>query len=138
VARCLSTSGSDPLAPPASYGYDLHDAAVIRVRGHPEGHRDRADMAATLAHKLAHAMTHGACAEMPRDVSEVIAESVADAAGSRFGLDLLLRSVAYVAGWLDDPEASRAAMAAILDGAASLIDAMEAAMTDAGESELAA
>jgi hypothetical protein len=53
-------------------------------------------MAATLADELAHAVTHGACDEMPRDVRDVIAESVADAVGSRFGLDLLLRSVDYV------------------------------------------
>jgi hypothetical protein len=62
---------------------------------------------------------------MPRDVCEVIAESVAYAVCSRFGLDMTLRSVDYVAGWLDDP-------------AASLIDAIEAAMTDAGELDLAA
>ena len=49
-----------------------------------------------------------------------------------------IRSVEYVAGWLDDPEAFRVGMAAIHDGAASLIDAIEAAMTDAGEVQLAA
>jgi hypothetical protein len=35
---------------------------------------------------------------MPRDVCEVVAESVASAVCSRFGLDLSLRSVDYVAG----------------------------------------
>ena len=95
-------------------------------------------MAATLAHELAHAVTHDAAAEMTRDVREVVAESVAYAVCSRFGLDLSLRSVDYVAGWLDDPEAFRVGMAAIHDGAASLIDAIEAAMTDASEPELAA
>jgi hypothetical protein len=79
-----------------------------------------------------------AATAMPRDVSEVIAESVASAVCSRFGLDLSLRSVDYVAGWLDDPEAFRVDMAAIHDGAASLIDAIEAAVTDTGELELAA
>ena len=42
-------------------------------------------MAATLAHELAHAVTHDACAGMPRDVCEVIVESVAYAVCSRFG-----------------------------------------------------
>jgi hypothetical protein len=130
----VSMSDSDPLARPVSYGYYLHDAAAIWVR--PE--RARADMAATLAHELAHAVTHDVCAGMPRDVREVVAESVAYAVCSRFGLDLSLRSVDYVAGWLDEPEAFRVGMAAIHDGAASLIDAIESAMTEAGELELAA
>jgi hypothetical protein len=99
-------------------------------------------MAATLAHELAHAVTHDACAAMPRDACEVVAESVTYAVCSRFGLDLLLRSVDYVAGWGHppghDPAAFRVGMAAIHDGAASLIDAIEAAMADAGEVELAA
>jgi hypothetical protein len=42
------------------------------------------------------------------------------------------------AGWLDDPEAFRAGMAAIHSGAASLIDAIEVAMVDAEEVRLAA
>jgi antirestriction protein ArdC len=100
--------------------------------------RARADMAATLAHELAHAVTHEACAGMTRDVREVIAESVAYAVCSRFGLDLSLRSVDYVASWLDDPEAFRVGMAAIHDGAASLIDAIEAAIIEEGGLELAA
>jgi hypothetical protein len=96
-------------------------------------------MAASLAHELAHAVTHDACAGMTRDVCEVVAESVAYAVCSRFGLDLSLRSVDYVAGWLDDPEAFRVGiMAAIHDGAAALIDAIEAAMTGPDELELAA
>src|SRR5215207_2323268 len=87
----------------------------------------------TLAPELAHAVIHDACVEKPRDVCEVFAESVAYAVCSRFGLDLSLRSVDYVAGWLDDPEAFRISVAAIHEGAASLIDAIEAAMTGAGE-----
>jgi hypothetical protein len=55
---------------------------------------------------------------------------------------LSLRSVDYVAGWGHpqghDPEAFRLGPAAIHDGAASLIDAIDAAMADAGEIELAA
>jgi hypothetical protein len=35
-----------------------------------------------------------------------------------------IRSVEYVAGWLDDPAAIRVGMAAIHDGAASLINAI--------------
>ena len=54
----------------------------------------------------------------------------------------MLRSVDDIAGWGHpqghDPEAFRVGMAAIHDSAASLIDAIEAAMTDAGELELAA
>jgi hypothetical protein len=53
-----------------------------------------------------------------------------------------LRSVDDVAGWGHpqghDPEAFRVGMAAIHDGAASLIDAIEALMTDAGEHDRAA
>ena len=49
-----------------------------------------------------------------------------------------IRSVEYVAGWLDDQEAFRTDMAAIHDGAASQIDAIESAMTDAREVQLAA
>jgi hypothetical protein len=87
-------------------------------------------------------VTQGACAGMPREVREVVAESVASAVCSRFGLDLSLRSVDYVAGWGHpqghDPEAFRVGMAAIHDGAASLIDAIDAAMTAASVFELAA
>jgi hypothetical protein len=79
----------------------------------------------SLAHELAHAVTHDACTWMSWAVREVVAESVAYAVCSRFGLDLSLRSVDYVAGWLDDSEAFRLGMAAIHDGAASLIDAIE-------------
>ncbi|MDF3041628.1 MAG: hypothetical protein K0Q71_4334, partial [Thermomicrobiales bacterium] len=93
---------------------------------------------ATLAHALADAVTQDACAGMPRDVREVVAESIADAVCSRFGLDLSLRSVDDVAGWLEDPEAFRVGMAAIHDGAAFLIDAIEGAMEDTGEFDLLA
>lgn len=79
---------------------------------------------------------------MTRDVREVVAESVAYVVCSQFGLDLALRSVDYVAGWGHpqghDPEAFRLGMAAIHDGAAAMIDAIEAAKTEAGELELAA
>ena len=55
---------------------------------------------------------------------------------SRFGLDLSLRSVDYVAGWGHpqghDSEAFRVSMAASHDGAASLMDAIEGAEDDAG------
>jgi hypothetical protein len=99
-------------------------------------------MTAPLAHELAHAVTHEACAGLTRDVCAVVAESVAYAVCSRFGLDLSLRSVDDVAGWGHPrghaPEAFRLGMAAIHDGAASLIDAIDAAMIDAGELELAA
>jgi hypothetical protein len=57
---------------------------------------------------------------------------------SRFGLDLSLRSVGYVATWLDDPSGFKTGMAAIHDGAASLIDAIEALLPHAGEVDLAA
>jgi hypothetical protein len=87
-------------------------------------------------------VTHDTCGAIPQNVCEVVAESVAYAVCSRFGLDLSLRSVDYVAGWGHpqghDPEAFRIGMAAIHDGAASLIDAIEATVTDAGEHELAA
>jgi hypothetical protein len=79
---------------------------------------------------------------MPRDVCDVVAESVTYAVCSRFGLDLSLRSVDDVAGWEHpqghDPEAFRMGMAAIHDGAAALIDAIEGAMEDTGELDLLA
>jgi hypothetical protein len=139
VRLSFDTGSAYPInSHPDSYGHDHHDAAAIWVRCD----HARADMAATLAHELAHAVTHDACAGMPRDVSEVVAESVASAVCSRLGLDLSLRSVDYVAGWGHpqghDPEAFRIGMAAIHDGAASLIDAIEATVTDAGELVLAA
>jgi hypothetical protein len=99
-------------------------------------------MAATLAHELAHAVTRDAMTSQPRGVREVVARSVAHAVCSRFGLDLSLRSVDDVVSWGHpqghDPEAFRVGMAAIHDGAASLIDAIEAAITDAGKLEPAA
>ena len=79
---------------------------------------------------------------MARDVREVVAESVAYAVCSRIDLGMSLRSADYVAGWGHpqghDPEAFRVGMAAIHDGAASLIDAIEAAMTDTAAHDLAA
>ncbi|MCC6792740.1 MAG: hypothetical protein IT336_13695, partial [Thermomicrobiales bacterium] len=125
LGLAVSTCVDDPLAGPDTFGYYHHAARAIWVR--PD--RDRADMAATLAHELAHAVTRGAVAALPRHVREVVAESVAYAVGSRFGLDLALRSTTYVASWLDDPESFRVGMAAIHDGAAALIDAIEEALT---------
>ena len=97
-------------------------------------HTAGADLAAILAHEL----MDDACAGMPGDHREVAAESVAWAVCSRFGLDLSLHSGDVVAGWLDEPEVFRVSMAAIHYGAAVLIGAIEAAMTYAGELELAA
>jgi len=42
---------------------------------------------------------YDACPAMPKDLREVVAESVAYAVCSRFGLDVTLRSVDYVASW---------------------------------------
>jgi hypothetical protein len=95
-------------------------------------------MAASQTHEFAHAVTHEASAAMPRGVREVVAESVAYAVCSRFALDLSLRSAGYAAGWLDDPDGFKSGMAAIHDGAASLIDAIEPLLTDADEVDLAA
>ena len=52
-----------------------------------------------LAAILAHAVTHDACAEMPRNVREVVAEPVAYAVYTQFGLDLSLGAVDDVTGW---------------------------------------
>lgn len=95
-------------------------------------------MAATLAHELAHAVTHEASAAMPRGAREAVTESVAYAVCSRFGLGLSLRSAGYVAGWLDGLDGFKTGVAAIHDGAASLIDAIEAAMLDTDAPALAA
>jgi hypothetical protein len=75
---------------------------------------------------------------MPRGTREVVAESVAYAVCSRFGLDPSLRSAGYVAGWLDDPDGFKAGMAAIHDRAAALIDAIEAILPNADELDVAA
>ena len=69
------------------------------------------------------------CADMIRDHREVVAESVAYAVGSHFGLDMALRSAHYVASWLDEPETFKATMSAIHDGAATLVDALDTVMT---------
>ena len=81
---------------------------------------------------------YDACPAMPKDLREVVAESVAYAVCSRFGLDMTLRCGDYIAGWLDDSEAFRVGMAAIHDGASSLIDAIETPMTGPDELVLAA
>jgi hypothetical protein len=60
---------------------------------------------------------------------DVVAESVAYGVGSHFGLDMALRSAHYVASWLDAPETFKATMSAIHDGAATLIDSLDAAMS---------
>ena len=85
-------------------------------------------MTVTLAHELAHALTHEATRAMSRGGREVVAESIAYAVCSLAGLDLELRSVDYVAGWLDDPDAFKAGMAAIHASASSLISAIEPAL----------
>ena len=74
---------------------------------------------------------------MARDHREVVAESVAYAVGSHFGLDMALRSAHDVASWLDEPEAFKATMAVIHDGAATLMVALDAA-TSGGPITLAA
>ena len=105
-----------------AYGYYAHTLGRIWVR--PD--RALADMAVTLAHELAHAVTQEAVASLSREVREVVAESVAYAVGTHYGLDLALRSTHYVASWLDDADAFKAGMAAIHDGAATLIAALDA------------
>jgi hypothetical protein len=92
-------------------------------------------MVATPAYELAHAVTHEATAALRRGVREVFAESVAFAVCSLFGFDLQLRSVHYVAAWLDDPEAFRTG---IHDAAACLIDAIEEAIALEDMHDLAA
>jgi hypothetical protein len=134
LALTVSTQEDDPLAGRDAFGSYHHAARAVWVRPG----RSCADMAATLAHELVHAVTHEASAALPRGVREVVAESVAYAVCSRFGLDLSLRSVGYVAGWLDDPDGFKTGMAAIHDGAASSIDAIEALLPDADEFDLAA
>lgn len=86
-------------------------------------------MAATLAHELAHVVTHDACAKLARDRREVVAESVAYAVGSHFGLDMALRFAHYPASSLDDAETFKATMTVVHNGAATLIDALDAAMS---------
>lgn len=121
----VSTAEGDKYATRDMGGYYYPAAKSIWVRPG----RERAGMAATLAHELAHAVTHDATEAMSRGAREVIAESVAYAVCSRFGLNMTLRSAQYVASWLDDPEAFRVGMAAIHSGATSLIDAVDAALT---------
>ncbi len=75
---------------------------------------------------------------MPRDVHELVAESVSYIVCSQFGLDLSLRSADYVAHWIDDPAAFRAGMVTIHDAAASLIEAIAPALAAGAPLELAA
>ena len=127
IALGLTVSTKEADAPGAGIFGSYHPTAR-RIWVRPG--RALADMTATLAHELAHAITHEATVGLSRDVQEVVAESVAYAVCSRFGLDLALRSAHYVATWLDDPEAFRVGMAAIHDGAAALIDVAESALSD--------
>lgn len=75
---------------------------------------------------------------MPRDVHELIAESVASIVCTQFGLDLSLRSADYVANWIDDLAAFRAGMAVIHAAAASLIDAVAQALVSTIPQQVAA
>jgi divalent metal cation (Fe/Co/Zn/Cd) transporter len=90
-------------------------------------------MAATLAREIFSALgtrgPAGLAVSMPRDIHELIAESVAYIVCSQFGLDLSLRSTDYVAGWIDDLSVFRAGMTVIHDAAVSLIDAVVSALT---------
>jgi hypothetical protein len=104
LALTISTRAVDPLAGPATFGYYHHSARAIWVR--PD--RGRAGMAAIPMHQSAHAVTGEASVTMRRELPVVVAKSVAYVAGSRFGLDLALRSTTYVPFWLDNPEAFRA------------------------------
>jgi hypothetical protein len=54
---------------------------------------------------------------MTREHRDVVAESVACAVGSHFGLDMALRSAHYVASRLDQPETFKATMTVINNGA---------------------
>jgi antirestriction protein ArdC len=126
VALGLTVSTHEADCPGADvFGY--YHPGNCRVWVRPA--RALADMTATFAHELAHAITHEATQAMSHDVREVVAESIAYAVCSRFGLDLELRSSHYVASWLDDPETFRVCMSAIHDGAAALIDAIEAELS---------
>jgi hypothetical protein len=78
-------------------------------------------------------------------MADTLAQELTDDACAvccRFVLIITLHSVGYVAGWGHpqghDPEAFRVGISAIHCGAAYPIDAIEAAMTDAGELYLAA
>ena len=85
IALGLTVSTNEADTPGADMFGSYHPAArQIWVRPG----RSLADMSATLAHELAHAVTHEATAGMSRDVREVVAESIAYAVCSRFGLDL--------------------------------------------------
>jgi hypothetical protein len=83
-------------------------------------------------------MSRKTTAAMRQELREALAESVAYAVGSRFGLDLALRSTTYVASRLNDPEDFRTGMTAIHHAAASLIDAIEEALALGTALDLAA
>jgi antirestriction protein ArdC len=133
LGLAVSTSEADAPRSAQVHGYYQHSAQLVWVRP-----AELADMSATLAHEIAHAVTHETAAGMPRDVQELIAESVAYIVCSQFGLDLSLRSTDYVAHWIDDPAAFRAGMSVIHDAAASLIDAVAPALAASAPLELAA
>ena len=90
--------------------------------------RDNIQAGDSWTHELAHALTHESTRSLSRGGREVVAESIAYAVCSLSGLEMELRSVDYVAGWLDDPDAFKAGMAAIHHGASSLISAVEPAL----------
>ena len=60
------------------------------------------------------------------------AGSVVYAVGSHAGFEMALRSAHDFASWLDEPETFTATMTVMHDGAATLMDALHAAMSGNG------
>jgi antirestriction protein ArdC len=88
---------------------------------HPTGQQ-----AKTLAHELAHEDLHwDNDGPLTRSIAELEAESVAYVVCLHFGLDVTVRSSAYIALWQGDSKALRSSLERIATTARCIIDAVE-------------
>ncbi|MGC7093972.1 hypothetical protein ACPZ19_04850 [Amycolatopsis lurida] len=87
-----------------------------------------AQAAKTLTHELAHILCeHDTRTDLPRDLREVEAESVACIVTAVCGLDTLAYSVPYVAGWAEDRDTARASAQRVLAVADTILSDLDTA-----------
>ncbi|MFL1432879.1 MULTISPECIES: ArdC-like ssDNA-binding domain-containing protein [unclassified Nocardiopsis] len=103
-------------------GWVRFDTRTVRVSDTlPDAHA-----AKTAIHELAHIWCEHDTRDIPRQVREIEAESVACLVCSLVGLDSLPYSVPYVAGWAKDAETARATAERVLTVADAIADVLSA------------